>query len=370
MASLLTACFFFIFLCCFHDAYSGAHSLSVLHTELAQCADFPEFHAVVMLDDTVIMNYNSDTSTVHLKHEWIAKHLTADQKELEDLSAREAHNIMKTGLNNTMRLTKSTVGPHLFQWMKKVEVNDDVLVKWDVLFRFDGKDFIRLDQQTMNWVVVRSEAQSLERQFTKEPDWRNTWRENLEHTVVVGLNDLLQKGKQFVERKSRPVVYVFDRKRPLDSSVAVSCLVTGFYPRFIEVVWQRNEDFVSGVESPGLLPNHDGTYQIKITLTLAAEDEAEYWCHVTHSSLSETQTEPWVPERSPTVRGVAIAAGILGIVAVVCVTVRICTRKKTAQDGQTQQQPALLIDVSSRPMEQPKETGGPSGQLLPQPIGV
>nr|AAB30802.1 putative major histocompatibility complex [Squalus acanthias=dogfish, Peptide, 63 aa] [Squalus acanthias] len=63
------------------------------------------------------------------------------------------------------------------------------------------------------------------------------------------------------------------------------CGVTGFYPRFIEVVWQRNEDFVSDVESPGLLPNHDGTYQIKKTLILAAEDEAEYLCHVDHSCL-------------------------------------------------------------------------------------
>ncbi len=67
----------------------------------------------------------------------------------------------------------------------------------------------------------------------------------------------------------------------------MSCLVTGFYPRHINLTLFRDEQPVADHEITGgdLLPNGDGTYQMRKSLEISAADKHKYTCSVTHLSL-------------------------------------------------------------------------------------
>ncbi len=67
----------------------------------------------------------------------------------------------------------------------------------------------------------------------------------------------------------------------------MSCLATGFYPRHINLTLFRDEQPVADHEITGgdLLPNGDGTYQMRKSLEISAADKHKYTCSVTHLSL-------------------------------------------------------------------------------------
>ncbi|ROL43820.1 IgG receptor FcRn large subunit p51 [Anabarilius grahami] len=75
-------------------------------------------------------------------------------------------------------------------------------------------------------------------------------------------------------------------KKELSSGFRVSCLATGFYPRHINLTLFRDGQPVSDHEITGgdLLPNGDGTYQMRKSLEISS-DKHKYTCSATHLSL-------------------------------------------------------------------------------------
>ncbi|XP_041429917.1 major histocompatibility complex class I-related gene protein-like [Xenopus laevis] len=70
------------------------------------------------------------------------------------------------------------------------------------------------------------------------------------------------------------------------SGTKLHCWVYGFYPRDVEVKWIKNgRDEIYSEESAEILPNPDGTYQIRVSVEVTPEEGATYSCHVDHSSL-------------------------------------------------------------------------------------
>ncbi|KAM9120610.1 SLA class II histocompatibility antigen, DQ haplotype C beta chain-like [Pangshura tecta] len=66
------------------------------------------------------------------------------------------------------------------------------------------------------------------------------------------------------------------------------CHVTGFYPRDIEVIWERGGQVAQGEQlTSGILPNGDQTFQIQVSIELGQEGvgSPEHACVVRHSSL-------------------------------------------------------------------------------------
>uniref|UniRef100_A0A8C2ERS1 Ig-like domain-containing protein n=1 Tax=Cyprinus carpio TaxID=7962 RepID=A0A8C2ERS1_CYPCA len=80
---------------------------------------------------------------------------------------------------------------------------------------------------------------------------------------------------------------------------ALNCVVTGFYPKDITVEWMVNgQPALDGI-STGLLPNHDQTYQIQVTILLSDATQ-NYSCQIKHSSLQEPMVLTWGKNRSQT----------------------------------------------------------------------
>ncbi|XP_073494141.1 class II histocompatibility antigen, B-L beta chain-like [Phyllobates terribilis] len=72
------------------------------------------------------------------------------------------------------------------------------------------------------------------------------------------------------------------------------CQVYGFHPRAVDVKWMMNgEDEVPPFETTHVLPNPDGTYQIRVSAEVTPKEGNRYSCKVNHSSLEEPLSIVW-----------------------------------------------------------------------------
>ncbi|XP_058641391.1 DLA class I histocompatibility antigen, A9/A9 alpha chain-like [Onychostoma macrolepis] len=113
-------------------------------------------------------------------------------------------------------------------------------------------------------------------------------KEHLNHTDV--LQSYLQMKKNNVMRKVKPRVRLMRKTLSDSQGLQISCLATGFYPRHINLTLFRDgqpvdDDQITGGE---ILPNGDGTYQMRKSLVISEEElheEYKYNCTTKHLSL-------------------------------------------------------------------------------------
>ncbi|KAI5609394.1 major histocompatibility complex class I UBA precursor, partial [Silurus asotus] len=99
------------------------------------------------------------------------------------------------------------------------------------------------------------------------------------------------------------------------SSPEVVCDATGFYPKALNISWQKDgEDVHEDVEFRETLPNQDGSFQKRSILKVSAEElqKHTYTCVIEHSSLEKDLVLP-VSERR-ILRGGGSDGGLIGII--------------------------------------------------------
>ncbi|RXN38180.1 major histocompatibility complex class I-related gene protein-like [Labeo rohita] len=118
--------------------------------------------------------------------------------------------------------------------------------------------------------------------------------ENLYYPVCIKtLKNYLKKRETQVNRKVKPKVRLIQKANSVSGGFRVSCLATGFYPRHINLTLFRDGQPVADHEITGgdLLPNDDGTYQMRKSLEISAADKHKYTCsaiHLDHQVTSES----------------------------------------------------------------------------------
>ncbi|KAI4903862.1 hypothetical protein NFI96_018656, partial [Prochilodus magdalenae] len=135
----------------------------------------------------------------------------------------------------------------------------------------------------------------------------------------------------------KPRVRLLMKPHADSGGARVSCLATGFYPRHINLTLLRNgqplsENLVSGGE---LLPNGDGTYQMRKSLEISAEELQQthnYTCTATHLSLDNKLDIHW--DYHPGLPTAVIASTAL-LVILVCVVppIAVCIIWKKRHAG-------------------------------------
>ncbi|XP_051548145.1 major histocompatibility complex class I-related gene protein-like [Myxocyprinus asiaticus] len=100
----------------------------------------------------------------------------------------------------------------------------------------------------------------------------------------------LEKRRNQVNRKEKPRVRLIQKANTDSGGSLVSCLASGFYPCHINLTLFKDGQPVSDHEITGgdLLPNGDGTYQMRKSLEISAEEQSEkhnYTCSATHLRL-------------------------------------------------------------------------------------
>nr|XP_032620475.1 antigen-presenting glycoprotein CD1d-like [Chelonoidis abingdonii] len=192
----------------------------------------------------------------------------------------------------------------------------------------NGEDFISFSVDEGTWVAQHRHKLALNsRDFLNQDKSTTAMAQFLLRTMCINdLKSFVQYGKESLERQERPVAVVFARAPPparTPAPVLLVCRVTGFYPRPVRMAWlQDGEEVVPGwrLNSSGILPNVDLTYQLRSSLSVGLGDGHSYACQVQHSSLGgQSLLIPWGHSRP---WGPGLAVGItLGALAVATVAV-------------------------------------------------
>ncbi|XP_018950863.1 major histocompatibility complex class I-related gene protein-like [Cyprinus carpio] len=280
----MTKLFIFLWVLSFPtSASTGSHSAWVLVTYIKGNTQFPEFSITVMLDDITVGYYDSETRT------YVTRGNTTNEDDMYNLGDNTAiRELLYDHLVDKLRSENHTNNLVVYQILGLCELLDKdksgpFIIKnafsgstTDELKYFDGKF-------TYNGPLKYTEQESdpalqllmWYHEVFSYPNCLNTLRSYLK-----------KRGAQ-VKRKVKPRVRLIKKANSDSRGFRVSCLATGFYPRHINLTLFRDEQPVADHEITGgdLLPNDDGTYQMRKSLEISAADKHTYTCSATHLSL-------------------------------------------------------------------------------------
>ncbi|KAF4100079.1 hypothetical protein G5714_018275 [Onychostoma macrolepis] len=142
------------------------------------------------------------------------------------------------------------------------------------------------------------------------------------------LRTFLEKEKTTVMRKLKPKVRLFRKPLTASQELQISCLATGFYPRHINLTLFRDgqpvdDDQITGGE---ILPNGDGTYQMRKSLVISEEElreEHKYNCTMKHLSLDNKLDIAFDEDLEKSDFGSSALSIIISVLVFMCVAVLI-----------------------------------------------
>ncbi|CAM4715508.1 unnamed protein product [Leuciscus chuanchicus] len=303
-------------LSCLTVVNAASHSLMALATYIVGQTPFPEFSAVVMLDDLQILYYDSTTWKTVYRTNSDSKYYDEEQSDA-GVIFKDMYNSMKTRDVYANEHLNHTNGVHVYQRLAGCELlNDDKpgpLHSWDA---FDGQ-------------CIEEFTYDLEKNdiHVKKP-WMISWDQRY-----------LYLEKNNVMGKVKPRVRLMRKKLPDAQGLQISCLATGFYPRHINLTLFRDDQPVDDDQITGgeILPNGDGTYQMRKSLVISDEelrDVHDYNCTMKHLNLDNKldiifDTDKYDPGGSVSL-SVVISVLVLKCVAVLIITALIIWRKRHA----------------------------------------
>ncbi|XP_041734835.2 major histocompatibility complex class I-related gene protein-like [Coregonus clupeaformis] len=325
-------------LCSHTILYADAQVLHLHHIGSEGVAGLPEFMGSWSVDDRTILQYDSNTM-----------HMDADAPIPDWLSSNEGPSHWR-GMNFVSRMirrflvtTLNTIGQHdnltasppqarLYQTHGYCQLNPDGTMHTSVSHGYNGKDFVTFDIPARTWAAAVPQAVHLVKcRANRAFDLENLYY-YYNYECIERLKTILKYAPWIHDKKVPEVGVIESRGLRIPSKVEVTCHVTGFYPRAVQVEWLGAEGLplVDGVSSGEVLPNGDGSYQLRKSLTLpqGAQYTQHYSCLVLHSSVAGNITVNWVPKT----RSSYWRASILTVIGcLLFLTLLVCCRREEEQ---------------------------------------
>ncbi|MBN3305260.1 HA1F protein, partial [Amia calva] len=225
------------------------------------------------------------------KTDWIRWNERDWYWDTESQSAADHQQTFKASLGTAMKCFSHTQGVHTLQETYGCEWDSEHCLQGGFdEYGYDGRDFIVFDSRTGAWVSPVPQALPTKMKWDDNRDLNEGLKLYLTQECVTWLKKYLRYGTLRLERKVPPKVFVLQKGSKHTGWAELSCLATGFFPRDVVLSWQRDgQELHEGVESGELLPNGDGTYQVRKSLRVSSEDLEghTYSCHAYHPSLGE-----------------------------------------------------------------------------------
>ncbi|XP_063287615.1 class I histocompatibility antigen, F10 alpha chain-like [Pelobates fuscus] len=308
--------------------YCG-HSLQYYYTAVSVPGyGLPVFSIVGYVNGRQIDHYSSDTGRAVPVAPWMNNE-GKDYWERQKLIAKGAEAVFKHNVKTLMQRFNQTGGYHSVQRMYGCELRDDGSIGGYDQHGYDGKDLLALDTERGVYYPLTDQAQ-ITTQRINSPEEREGERTKnyLENLCIESLREYIQYGKEELDRRVRPEVKVFSQQS--DGVTELHCQVYGFYPRDVDVNWKKNGIEIPTDEAKQVLPNTDGTYQIRATVEVQPVEGESYACHVDHSSLKEPLIVIWGPKPDSGNIGVIIGIVVGALIVLVLVVGIILWRKKSS----------------------------------------
>ncbi|KAF4109795.1 hypothetical protein G5714_009047 [Onychostoma macrolepis] len=288
--------FYLYLLTCILVAKADVHSLMAFVTYIVGQTPFPEFSAVLILDDVQIGYYDSVTWKPVYRTNSTDLQFHEEEQTDSDIIFRHMYNIFKERAIYLKEHQNHTDGIQVHQRIAGCELlNNDkpgLLQRWDAL---DGQ--------------------------------------NIEDFAEVSVY-----GKEHRAEKSNTQSQTHEKTLSDSQGLQISCLATGFYPRHINLTLFRDgqpvdDDQITGGE---ILPNGDGTYQMRKSLVISEEELREghkYNCTMKHLNLEIKLDITYdVAECDPGSFSLSVIISVLVFMcgAVLIITALIIWRKRQA----------------------------------------
>uniref|UniRef100_G3NB26 Ig-like domain-containing protein n=1 Tax=Gasterosteus aculeatus TaxID=69293 RepID=G3NB26_GASAC len=267
------------------------HSLKFFLTASSGLPNFPEFVVVGLLDEVEVVHYDSDTRRAEPRQDWMSR-VTEDDPQYWKRNTEinmDTQQDFKANIEIAKQSFNQTgAGVHIVQRMIGCEWYDETNeVNGYDQYGYDGEDFISFDLQTEQWIAAKQEASIIKQKWNQNRALIAGKKNFLTHECPEGLKKFLSYGRSSLMRTERPSVFLL-QKTP---SSPVSCHATGFYPDRAALFWRKDgEELHEDVDLGEILPNHDGTFQMRVDLKLSsvpAEDWRRYDCVFQLSGVDE-----------------------------------------------------------------------------------
>ncbi|XP_039542767.1 zinc-alpha-2-glycoprotein-like isoform X4 [Pimephales promelas] len=281
------------------------HSLYYIYTALSKPVELPgiyDFTAMGLLDDRQIDYYNSKEKKKIPTQHWMKEKMQEDYWD----KGTQSRKSKEQWFNVNVKILMERMGHnndsdvHVLQWRHGCEINQEgTEVKFSKgidEYSYDGDNFLSFDDKESQWVAPVVAAQPTKRKWDKVPILNQYTKGYLEKECVDWLNKFREYGDEAVKKGSPPVVYAFARRSTRDKTkLKLTCLATGFYPKDVTLTMNRYRTALheDEIESTGIRPNHDGTFQLSKSVEIKADDKAEYDCSVSHRTLREPIVRKW-----------------------------------------------------------------------------
>ncbi|KAK0136303.1 Major histocompatibility complex class I-related gene protein [Merluccius polli] len=193
-----------LLLLCHHSVSSVIHSMKYFETVSSGVSIFPEFVAVVMLDELQFMYYDSKIQTIEVK-QWMDQ-LTRGEpdymKRITRLLLGNQHEskfmieILKKDFNQT--------GLHICQRTYGCEWDDeDNTTDGYEQFGYDGENFIELDLKTWTWISLTPLALPIKQKWNQDRAYLKYQERFYTKKCIDDLKKLLSYGKSTLQRTGR-----------------------------------------------------------------------------------------------------------------------------------------------------------------------
>ncbi|KAM9434800.1 major histocompatibility complex class I-related gene protein-like [Clarias gariepinus] len=253
----------------------------------------PSYTESVTVNDVTLFYYDSAMKSSPPYPEWAN---TPDaQQHWKEIILLSLHNRAQMGsaLQTAMsefNLTGTFSKMNVYQGYSRCDLYPDGTTKASLAHAFNGKDFITLDIDNKRYIASVPEALKYKRVREGNIIMLESVLSFYKKTCFDRLRMFLEHAPQ-LSIKNAPQIRLLKRQRA--GSTILTCHVTGFYPRAVQVKWigmKNGKDLqLIDDEINDVLPNGDGTYQTRRSVIRPEEDTEDqlYTCVVHHSSLGE-----------------------------------------------------------------------------------
>uniref|UniRef100_A0A671TNU8 Ig-like domain-containing protein n=1 Tax=Sparus aurata TaxID=8175 RepID=A0A671TNU8_SPAAU len=286
------------------------HSLYYIYTGLSKDLGLPGIHnftAMGLLDNRMIDYFDSETQKKVPKQTWMKDRLDPEYWVKGTQSRQSKQQWFEVNINILKdRMRQNDTDLHVLQWMHgcEGEVQPDGNMKFYRgmdRYSYDGNDFLSFDFAHSVWVAHMPAAEETKRKWDDVPVLKDYTKGYMENECMQWLNKFWKSyvcsniKLRFVS-PAPPEVYVLTRDTNIESNISLTCLATGFYPQDI-ITWIKRDGRKlyreDGLESSGVRPNEDDTFQRRDSVEILRKDKSKYTCEVIHEASSVNVTREW-----------------------------------------------------------------------------
>ncbi|XP_031746687.1 major histocompatibility complex class I-related gene protein-like [Xenopus tropicalis] len=331
--------------------YSGSHTLHYHVTIVsAPTPGVPRYLVSMYVDGVQYGRYNSDIRHAEALYPSLGALSEHIEKQTQYAQGYEMRQRRKLKFLNGY-LNKTRGNGNIYQRRLACELYEDGTIGGYEEIAFDGQELLVYDKERVVYVPVTHEAEMLS--FI----WNICYGPT--DTKLYMENDCIEHIKLYLpyistdlERKVPPNVNISSSES--ESGTKLHCRVYGFYPRDVEVKWIKNgRDEIHSEEAAQILPNPDGTYQIRVSVGVTLDKNSNYSCLVDHSSLETPIIVTFEPKNGSCLY-IIISVSVTLLLLLLIILGVLIYRKRMMRDSHGSHEPVSISGESLNTDAHPK----------------